>query len=297
MAASGEIQNESEGWKKLTDMLHGTYTCNNAKEVVKTIESLRRSKRIELLRIVPKFGDGQPNEVLLNFDFQGKMIGELQIRLQFKGQSPPFQYQNVFLGEVEKICDSKNRQQLLDAYHKMQIYSTNNKGTIDSDLIMQKMAREKTIGGGSMSFQNSASLSMGGSKFVTEDQYDKEELTKQILIFEKTLSSNVDTFEKTFGNLKDAFTDTFRQFLIAESNYVSEVILTPAIQNLERGQWTMRLFTDFIDYLCEHGTLHEKHVNTVLDSALRNFGVNTCTAHAYTELVCVLSKHQLVQEF
>jgi len=69
MAASGEIQNESEGWKKLTDMLHGTYTCNNAKEVVKTIESLKRSKRIELIRIVPKLGQEGTNEVLLNFDF------------------------------------------------------------------------------------------------------------------------------------------------------------------------------------------------------------------------------------
>jgi len=98
------------------------------------------------------------------------MIGEIQIKLQFKGQSPPFQFQNIFLTEVEKICDSKNRQQLLDAYHKMQIYSTNNKATIDSDLITQKIAREKNMGGGSVSFQNSASMSMNqSSKFITDD--------------------------------------------------------------------------------------------------------------------------------
>ena len=69
MVTKSEIPNEGEGWKKVADMIHASYTCHNAKQVVKTIESLKKSKKIEILRIVPKLDQELTKEVVLNFDF------------------------------------------------------------------------------------------------------------------------------------------------------------------------------------------------------------------------------------
>jgi len=62
------------------------------------------------------------------------MICELQIKLVSKQVSALY-YSNHFVYEIERVCDSKDRYKLFEAYTASLIYAANHDATIDSSLI------------------------------------------------------------------------------------------------------------------------------------------------------------------
>ena len=62
------------------------------------------------------------------------MICELQIKLVSKQVSSLY-YSNHFVYEIERVCDSKDRYKLFEAYTAALIYPTQHGATIDSSLI------------------------------------------------------------------------------------------------------------------------------------------------------------------
>ena len=69
------------------------------------------------MRITPRFGKSfkNLNDVIINFDFKGQMICELQIKLGTGTEPLHFESHN-FVHEIERACDSKDLRQLYDAY-------------------------------------------------------------------------------------------------------------------------------------------------------------------------------------
>ena len=89
---------------------------------------LEKIQNIRILRIVPnlKAENTSLNSIFVTFDFQGKMICELEILLA-SSTEPPLLYQsNLFVTTIEKVCATKDRQQLFEAYNNALIAHTKN---------------------------------------------------------------------------------------------------------------------------------------------------------------------------
>ena len=82
MAKSGKVQEECKGWLKVTDMLRARHFCASGKEVMNILMVMNKSDRVSIMRIKPRLQHPKNlNDVIINFDYEGKMICELQIKL------------------------------------------------------------------------------------------------------------------------------------------------------------------------------------------------------------------------
>ena len=135
---------------------------------------LQSSNRVKILRLKPRFGPTKKNlnDITVNFDYLGQMICELQIRLG-SGKTPLLYYSNHFVYEIERVCNSRERYKLFEAYNKASRHPTKHHLTIDSDLINSTDYDEKR---------------------QTEEIKMREEATEQIPFMEKVLKSNRDSF-------------------------------------------------------------------------------------------------------
>ena len=69
------------------------------------------------MRIIPRFGKSfkNLNDLIINFDFKGEMICELHVKLG-TGKDPLHGRSVNFVNEIQRACESKDIQQLYDAY-------------------------------------------------------------------------------------------------------------------------------------------------------------------------------------
>ena len=73
MKIGGEIQEEAEGWERMTDMLRASIVCFSWKKVLENLNLLMKSKRVKIMRIKPRFGpqNNNLNDVTINYDYEG----------------------------------------------------------------------------------------------------------------------------------------------------------------------------------------------------------------------------------
>ena len=78
MVDDDEIPVASEGWKKLTDMLRASYSCERPQELLDTLAALESSERVRIARIQPRLRQKEEshsneghNDVTINFEYQG----------------------------------------------------------------------------------------------------------------------------------------------------------------------------------------------------------------------------------
>ena len=88
-------------------MLRASYRCKTAQGVVDTIHLIKNASRAKIMRLKPRFGRKSKdlNDVTVNFEYQGQMICELQIKLG-KGKVPLLYHANHFVYEIERVCDA-----------------------------------------------------------------------------------------------------------------------------------------------------------------------------------------------
>ena len=80
----------------------------------------------------PRFGPPKNlNDVNLNFEYKGICICELQIKLS-AGPTPVTYYANHLVYEIERVCASKDRFKLFEAYGKALLHPTDHGLTVDS---------------------------------------------------------------------------------------------------------------------------------------------------------------------
>lgn len=135
---------------------------------------LEKIQNIRILRIIPKLKaqNTSLNSILVTFDFQGKMICELEILLT-SSTEPPLLYQsNLFVATIEKVCATQDRQQLFEAYNNALIFHTKNGTASYSNL--NDMALFSA--GDEAAANESAAESMENKVLVEDSQPFKEKL-------------------------------------------------------------------------------------------------------------------------
>jgi len=103
--------------------------------MIRTLNILSDNERVTILRLRPRFGQKMKNlnDVTVNFDYQGKMICELQIKLCHGSMT--FLYHGAHLCyEIERLCDSQDRYKFIEAYSTNLNYLAKHNMTIDSEL-------------------------------------------------------------------------------------------------------------------------------------------------------------------
>ena len=123
------------------------------------------------------------------------MICELQIKLG-TGKTPLHYHSNHFVYEIERVCDSKDRYKLFEAYTKASVDAAANGRLCDS--ILHKSQQRAT-------------------KKDEEAQYAEEtgmrqEVTQVLPLLETLLHSDKDNFESNFIKLRQNFAASFRTF-------------------------------------------------------------------------------------
>ena len=118
------IKNELEGgdtkWNKLTDILRASLTCYSAKQIGKVLNTFYdHSEKVEILRIKQRFGaPNNLNSMIVNFDYLGKMICELQIVLVCEDKDGLLNQSRQLVTDIENCCDAKDRHMLYQIYSK-----------------------------------------------------------------------------------------------------------------------------------------------------------------------------------
>ena len=110
--------NINQCWARITDLLRATYICKDSDQIIKTLNLIDKNDRVTILRLKPRFGSGKKlNDMIINFEYQGKMICELQIKL-ICDKVPFLLYSNHMVYEIERACKAQNRYKLFEAYSK-----------------------------------------------------------------------------------------------------------------------------------------------------------------------------------
>jgi len=79
MKKERKVDNLSDGWKFLTDLLRSMINCKKAQQVIDVVETLIASDKAHILRLKPRFGPKckNLNDLMINFNYKGQMICEL----------------------------------------------------------------------------------------------------------------------------------------------------------------------------------------------------------------------------
>ena len=72
-------------------------------------------------------GKKKLRDVMINFSYNDEMLAELQV--QFKTEPALFYFDNHVVYEVERVCESKSVEKLVDVLNNIQLHSIN-KGNI-----------------------------------------------------------------------------------------------------------------------------------------------------------------------
>ena len=83
MRENGE--NDILSWQKINDLLRGYIICKNPSEVIEIIDKFKKNEQCKLIKIEPRFGASSrinnQDDIIINFNFMGKVICEFQIML------------------------------------------------------------------------------------------------------------------------------------------------------------------------------------------------------------------------
>ena len=225
-----EILEQSEGWKRLTDMLRASHTVKSAQDVLDTIALLDQSDRVTIMRLKPRFGPKKKNlnDVTVNFDYMGRMVCELQIKLG-GGKTPLLYHANHFVYEIERVCASNDRFKLFEAYNKALIGPTTTGKTFDSGL-----NRNEAVG----------------------DQ--KEEMTRLIPVFETLFGSDCTNFKANLENLDANLTEQFCTWLADQKEWLDKS-LAQAKTNFDAYVWSRDMYETFLRTLFERDVIERRY--------------------------------------
>jgi len=87
------------------------------------------------LQIKPRLGPNNKNQNMITviYDYKGEMICELQIKIVSQAESS-LSHSNKLVYKIEKICETKDRYLLFEAYASSEICMTNHDFITDTSL-------------------------------------------------------------------------------------------------------------------------------------------------------------------